>query len=393
MNGPWVPGVYRRAASPPTSRDLQTGVALFLGYTPNAAQHRVPSEGSTWSEVAFRLTSWAEFVGICGAPDPEGYLADAVRGFFENGGRLCYVLPLDPRTATSPAGAQEAVYAALQLSTEADDIDLLCAPDAARYGSEDAAAIHRLVLDSTIDEHRFAILDSLPDGDLSATVAHWQRLAGRNGALYYPWVVVSDAQGRLRAVPPCGHIAGVFARTDREAGVFKAPANEPLHGVHDLVTSLTDGAERSADPAGVVNCLRAFPSRGIRVWGARTTTREPAWRYINVVRLFQTTARWIERNLADVVMEPHDVWLWARIRREVNDYLFKLFRQGALKGTTPQEAYFLKCDDETTPPFMRERGQVVVEVGLAPIVPAEFIIVRYVYGEDGLRAVSAGSDV
>ena len=393
MNDPSVPGVYRRATSPPSAQDLPTGVPLFLGYTTRAA-HRGSLGTSGWSGGACRFASWSEFLERSGAPDPDGYLADAVRGFFDNGGERCYVMPLDPRTVTSAEGAQEAIDAALQLSKEADDIDLLCVPDAARYGPDAAAAIHQRVLDSTAGDHRFAILDSLPDNDLSATAAHWQQLAGANGALYYPWVIVSDLQGRLRAVPPCGHVAGVFARTDREAGVFKAPANQPLQGVHDLTTALSDRVQRSADPAGVVNCLRAFPSRGIRVWGARTTTGETAWQYINVVRLFQTTARWMARNLADVVMEPHDVWLWARIRREVNDYLFKLFRQGALKGATPQEAYFLKCDDETTPTALRDLGHVVVELGLAPIVPAEFIIVRFVYSEHGLRAATlAGSGI
>jgi Bacteriophage tail sheath protein len=393
MNAASVPGVYRRATSPPGGLDLPTSVALFLGYTTGMA-HRESSRPSAWSEGAWGLTSWLGFLDACGAPDPEGYLADAVRGFFDNGGERCYVIPLDPRTVTSAEGAREAIDAALQLSKEADDIDLLCVPDAARYGPEAAAAIHQQVLDSAASEHRFAIFDSLPDRDLSATVAHWQQLDGANGALYYPWVIVSDRQGRPRAVPPCGHVAGVFARTDREAGVFRAPANQTLHGAHDLTNSLTDPAQRSADPAGVVNCLRVFPARGIRVWGARTTTAEPAWRYINVVRLFQTVARWMACNLADVVMEPHDVLLWARIRREVNDYLFKLFGKGALKGTTPQEAYFLKCDEETTPPALRDLGQVVVEVGLAPIVPAEFIIVRFVYGEDGLRSATlAGSSI
>ena len=244
-------------------------------------------------------------------------------------------------------------------------------------GREAAAAIHQRVLDSTAGEHRFAILDSLPDRDLSATVTQWQQLAGANGALYYPWVIVSDLQGRLRA-------------SSRRAGTWRASSPEPT------VKSACSRRRRTSRcrvctisrrrfptratvrrPGRRRNCLRAFPSRGIRVWGARTTTGEAAWRDINVVRLFQTTARWMARNLVDVVMEPHDVWLCGRgFGAKLNDYLFKLFRQGALKGATPQEAYFLKCDDETTPTALRDLGQVVVEVGLAPIVPAEFIIVR-----------------
>lgn len=384
-------GVYRQPASGSGSVDLETGAPLFLGFTTRGPRtpHR-PSDPE-WSDVAYRLTSWAAFVDACGEPgDPrsDGYLGWAVRGFFQNGGRICHVLPLDRQN--DPV---QTMSAALEASKATDAVDLICVPDVARHERSVALAIQQLVLDSTSQSHRFAILDSVGDANLEETVGQWQRLSGKNGALYYPWVWISDPAGRSTLVPPCGHVAGVFARTDRAVGVFKAPANEPLDGVHDVAIALTEADQESADPQGVVNCLRAFPTRGIRVWGARTTTGEPAWKHVNVVRLFQTIARWVERNMIDVVMEPNDVWLWARIRRELNDYLFKLFSQGALKGATPQEAYFLKCDDETTPAERREQGQVVVEVGLAAVVPGKFIVVRFVYGEDGVSTNLTASNV
>jgi len=175
----------------------------------------------------------------------------------------------------------------------------------------------------------------------------------------------------------------VYARSDQRIGVHKAPANEVLEGVLDLEAGVTDADQGRLNPVGV-NCLRAFPGRGIRIWGARTLSNDSAWTYVNVRRLFLTAGRWIERNMTGVVFEPHDQRLWARIVRELTAYFNDLFQRGALKGQTVQEAFYVKCNAETNPPEVRDAGMVVTEIGLAPTVPGEFVVVRIIHGASGV---------
>jgi len=184
-------------------------------------------------------------------------------------------------------------------------------------------------------------------------------------------------------------VAGIYARTDQHTGVHKAPANEALRGVIDLEIRLTAAQQEALNPAGSaggINCVRAFPGRGIRVWGARTLTDDPAWTYVNVRRLVLTVKRWLDRTMAGVVFEPNDLKLWIRIRREVTAFLRDLFQRGALRGNTPEQAFFVKCDAETNPPEVRALGRVVAEVGLAVQVPSEFVVARIVYGAKGASA-------
>jgi phage tail sheath protein FI len=153
--------------------------------------------------------------------------------------------------------------------------------------------------------------------------------------------------------------------------------------VLDLESNLTDVQQGNLNPQGI-NCLRAFPGRGIRVWGARTLSHNPAWNYVNVRRLFLTAGRWIERNLSNAVFEPNDHKLWARIRRELTAYFSGLFRQGALKGNKAEEAFYVKCDTETNPPEVRDSGTVITEIGLSPMIPSEFIVIRIVHSAIGM---------
>ena len=170
-------------------------------------------------------------------------------------------------------------------------------------------------------------------------------------------------------------------------GVAQSPANLLLEGVVDLSCHFS-GRDRAqffnqGNPPGI-NYLQAFPGRGIRAWGARTLSRDRLWQYVGVRRLFLTLGRWIERNLADVVFEPNDFRLWIRINRELTVYLDSLFQQGVLKGQVPEEAFYVKCDAETNPATVRDVGQMVAEIGLAPAVPGEFIVARLIQGETGV---------
>ncbi|WP_435603052.1 phage tail sheath family protein [Streptomyces sp. bgisy130] len=226
---------------------------------------------------------------------------------------------------------------------------------------------------------RMAVLD--PPPALNARdIRKWrQEIAGydsRYAALYYPWIKAFDpATGQTRTIPPSGHMAGVWARNDSERGVHKAPANEIVRGAVDLELQITRGEQDLLNPVGV-NCIRAFPGRGIRVWGARTMASDPAWRYLNVRRYFNYLEESILIGTQWVVFEPNDAALWARIRRNISAFLVNEWRSGALFGQRPEDAFYVKCDAETNPVESVDLGRVVCEIGIAPVKPAEFVVFR-----------------
>lgn len=237
---------------------------------------------------------------------------------------------------------------------------------------------------------RVAVLDP-PPGLTPQEVGDWRsERAGydsRYATLYYPWIGVADpSTNRVSLVPPSGHVAGVWARNDDQRGVHKAPANEVVRGAVALQTQLTKGEHDRLNPIGV-NCIRAFPGRGIRVWGARTLASDPAWRYLNVRRLFNYLEESILAGTQWVVFEPNDDALWARIRRTVAAFLVNEWRRGALFGLTPEEAFYVKCDRETNPPESVDAGQVICEIGVAPVRPAEFVVFRLSQLTSGTGAV------
>ena len=249
------------------------------------------------------------------------------------------------------------------------------------------AVQHALITHCQTMGDRIAILDPPPDLRPQQVRTWRQETAGfdsKYATLYYPWIKVLDpAVGRDVFVPPCGHVAGVWARNDSTRGVHKAPANEVLRGALAVQTQLTKGEHDQLNPIGV-NCVRMFPGRGIRVWGARTLANDQDWRYLNVRRLFN----YLEESILDgtqwVVFEPNDEALWARIRRTISAFLVNEWRKGALFGLTPEEAFYVKCDKETNTPESIDAGQVICEVGVAPVKPAEFVVFR-------LAQLSAGS--
>lgn len=231
---------------------------------------------------------------------------------------------------------------------------------------------------------RFAVLDS-PRGAEAAKGANpieeWPgnfSLAAysKNGALYYPWLKekTSDFDGRNLFIPPSGHVAGIYARTEQRDGIGHAPANEVLRGVVEFETCLTDAEQSLLNPKSV-NCLRSFPGRGLLVWGARTLSNDSAWRYVNVRRLYLAITKQIIINLKWTVFEPNGRGLWDRIVASLSLFMRDLFARGALAGTKPEEAFFVKCDEETNPPEIIDAGQVVTLIGFAPARPGEFILV------------------
>ncbi|HPH97415.1 MAG TPA: phage tail sheath family protein [Anaerolineaceae bacterium] len=226
---------------------------------------------------------------------------------------------------------------------------------------------------------RVAILDAPPDMNPQEIKKWRMETAGFDSsyaAMYWPWIQVMDpATNKPIYVPPSGHVAGVWARSDGTRGVHKAPANEVVQGAIGLAYQATKGEQDTLNP-NAVNCIRSFPGRGIRIWGARTLSSNPSWRYINVRRLFNFVEKSIQNGTQWVVFEPNDRKLWARVRRDINAFLKTVWRDGALFGSTPAEAFYVKCDDELNPPEVRDMGRLIVEIGMSPVKPAEFVIFR-----------------
>lgn len=267
-----------------------------------------------------------------------------------------------------------------------DDVTMVCVPDlmttmpGEKLDLEMVKAVQTMMIAHCERMgDRVAILDTPPDMT-PQEVKKWRMdVTGFDtsyAALYYPWIKVSDpATNKNVDMPPSGHMAGVWARNDNTRGVHKAPANEVVQGAVGLAYQTTKGEQDTLNPIGV-NCIRAFPGRGIRVWGARTLTSDPAWRYINVRRLFNFVEKSIEGGTQWVVFEPNNRKLWARVNRDVSAFLRTVWRDGALFGSSPAEAFYVKVDDELNPPESRDLGRLVIEIGLAPVKPAEFVIFR-----------------
>ncbi|HEX6364141.1 MAG TPA: phage tail sheath subtilisin-like domain-containing protein [Albitalea sp.] len=372
-----TPGAYREDVFIRPAVPLPTGVPGFVGFG--------RATGGAGEREAVLLHRPEEMAGRF-EPDIAGFLADVVAGFFANGGVRCYLAG-----AASEGDGERALEKAIDKLAPLGDLDLVAVPDAMTLPQEAAQRVQgAAIAHCAALGNRFAILDAPRETDPAAIarpLASWRTYGAAlaNAALYYPWVkVMAGEAGGGRPVPPCGHVAGIFARCDERAGVSKAPANEELQAVLDLEFPVDGVLQGRLNPLGI-NCLRAFPGRGLRVWGARTLSAEPSWRYVNTRRVYLTLARWIERNLAWAAYEPNTPSLWFRIQRELGAYLAALWQAGALKGASPAEAFYVKCDAETNPPGEREQGRVATEVGLATALPAEFVVVRIVHREGASR--------
>jgi hypothetical protein len=381
-----TPGVYRELAREGEDLVFRTGVPAFVGYAAGPA-----------APVA--LSRWAQFAGKVAAPLADGLLAPAVRGFFSAGGLRCAVVAVPPQAG--PAG----LVAAVDRLTDDGDTDLVCAPDLLlpfRTGQRaDQAALAELVarqvelVRAAARRRSLALLDGPPT--LAAALTHAGKLrdalAGAGGpglvreaALHFPWV---RAPGDSFFTPPSGHVSGTISLLDAREGVHRAPAGVALEGVCDLSHQVDDAAQLQLDAVGV-NCVRAFRGRGVRLWGARTLSDDPAARPLSVRRLMQTVARWLELRLSDFVFETNDALTWNRLSRAVEVYLDKLYASGGLRGKVPAEAFYVKCDAETNPAEVRDAGMLVAEIGVAPLLPQEFITLRLVQRGGGTSVIDTG---
>ena len=274
----------------------------------------------------------------------------------------------------------------------ADEVTMVIVPDLITAATKEDGSIDlgmwkavqtALITHCELQANRLAVLDA-PPGMNPQQIKEWRSdiamYDSAFAAFYYPWIKVDNplTSGPADAeimVPPSGHIAGVWSRVDDTRGVWKAPANEVVRGALSTELDITKGEQSLLNPIGI-NCIRPFGTRGIRVWGARTLASDTDWTYVNVRRLFNMIETAIMEGTQFAVFEPNDQKLWAGLSRTISSFLRGLWRDGALFGATADQAFFVKCDAETNPPDSIDQGKVVVEVGIAPVKPAEFVIFR-----------------
>jgi phage tail sheath protein FI len=390
-----TPGVYVEEVpgGPRSIAGVGTSTGAFVGVAPKADAH---------VDEAIACNNWSQFVkAYVGEQTPSTDLARAVFGFFMNGGTRCYVVNVGAGKPIAGDARKRTGLAALE---PIDEVAIVAAPGFHDPASHDALLS---VCEGLAD--RVAILDPPPrveDTDalkelatLGATSSASEpgeetgakrgskksasgglrpRVSdGGYGAFYFPWITMRDPLNGSAIVQaaPSGHIAGIYSRVDATRGVHKAPANEVIRGALGVTYAVTRAEQGELNRKGV-NCIRVI-SNAIRVWGARTLAEEASeWRYINVRRLINFIEESIEEGTNWTVFEPNDATLRQSVIRDVSNFLRLQWRAGALVGATPNQAFFVKCDAENNPPEVVDAGRLVVDIGVAPSKPAEFIIFR-----------------
>lgn len=354
------------------------------------------------------VTNWTQYTKLFGSMHENGWMAHSVFMFFLNGGTKCFINNLaEPAGGAKPAAKKEGEAKAekgkdeekekkpveiknppnmttlimgkdegpgkrsgLFCFDEVPEISIVCAPGVYDPAAQDAILSH-------CEKHRFrfAVLDSPEVLEKGVDTMPMPR-DSMMGGYYFPWLKMFDPVHEQEIfAPPCGGVAGVYGRVDGTRGVHKAPANEIVRGALGLRYDLTDAEQELLNPKGI-NCIREFPGRGIRIWGARTFSSNPEWRYVNVRRLFCMIEQTIQDGTNWVVFEPNTRDLWKKIVRNITAFLLRVWKDGALFGDSPEEAFYVRCDDELNPPESIDAGYVVCEIGLAPAKPAEFVVFR-----------------
>lgn len=402
-----TPGVYVEEV-PSGARPIGavgTSTAAFIGVAPD----RRARLGD-----ATAVNSWTEFVKYyVGEATETTDLANAVYGFFDNGGGRCYIVNTEEGQPIAGGPRQRTGLRAIEAI---DEVAIVAAPGYADLDSWNALISHCENL-----KDRVAILDPPAEiedveqltrvatapaeaakavGSGSRTRKRGASSSGSSGsgaageeadpndepgmrppdtdmaAFYFPRIVAPNPiDGKRVVMSPSGHVAGVYSRTDFTRGVHKAPANELVRGATGVEYSVTREEQAILNPAGV-NCIRYFPGGGILIWGARLLETQGDVRYVNVRRLINMIKESIDEGTRWAVFEPNNYITWTSVSRDITAFLTLVWRDGALLGRTPQEAFYVKCDDETNPPEVRDAGQMVCQIGIAPVKPAEFVVFK-----------------
>lgn len=337
------PGAYIEEVShlPPTIAGVPTSVAALIGQTSRGPRRPL------------RVTSLTDYQRRFGTGGP--YLPAAIAGYFGNGGKQAWVCRLTPRHGLAACLAE--------LETEAcREVAMVAAPGLTDAGTAAALIAHCAAT------RRFAMLDP-PRGDPGALDPR-ALYSSNDAACHAPWLGTPTG-----VIPPSGHVLGAYARSDGQRGVWKAPANEPLTGVTGPEQEL-DERDRTALNQRGVNLIRSLPGRGTVIWGARTLSNDPLWKYVSIRRLFLYLERSIDQGTQWAAFEPNDVPLWRRVRGAIENFLTVQWRMGALSGRKPEEAFYVRCDRATMTQADIDNGRLIVEIGFAPVRPAEFVIFR-----------------
>lgn len=322
--------------------------------------------------------------------DDESHFSQAVRGFFDNGGKKAYIINVKPQGGMDPTpddyiGTQGGGgLRGLLVAERIEDVDLVVAPDVAGQYKKSVGfpeLKHVLAVQRALVEHcermqdRFAILDTPQNLKVEEAIAWRRNFDSAFGAVYYPWIRTRIGEEVGPPIPPSGHIAGLYAMADKTEGVHRAPANLKIEGLVDTDRRLRK-RERDFLFEHNINSISPFPGRGVRTWGARTLSSDASWKQINVRRLFINIRKSIELYTQWVVFEPNEPTLWKKVVRTLDVFLRDFWQQGALLGKSQEEAFYVKCDEETNPPETRDAGMLICEIGIAPVRPAEYIVVR-----------------
>jgi phage tail sheath protein FI len=399
-----TPGVYVEEIES-GSKPIEAGATNIVGFLGVAEKGPV--------NEAVLVTNWTQYTKIFGGLHTGGWMAHGVYQFFQNGGTKAYInnlkeIPPKSGNEVSPKAGKgktdqekteqekaEQVEKPVKIENPNDvakliigtdggvgkktglylfdtipDIGLVAAPGVTDPAAQDAILTH-----CEKNRFRFAVLDSPEELEKGIDTMPMPR-DSMMGGYYFPWVEMYDPVADKNVfAPPSGGVCGIYSRVDSTRGVHKAPANEIFRTALGLKYKLTDAEQELLNPKGI-NCIRDFPGRGIRIWGARTISSNPEWRYINVRRLFCMVEQAIQNGTNWVVFEPNTRDLWKKIMRNITSFLLNVWRSGALFGDSPEEAFYVRCDDELNPPESIDAGYVIVELGLAPAKPAEFVVFR-----------------
>lgn len=382
-----APGVY--------IQEVNTGANVIQAEGTSTAGFAGFAHRSVHVGEAVAVNGWREYCRLFASDNQEPTdMALAVYGYFTNGGQRCWIANTGrPEDFGSPNPRS-----GIHRLAEIDEVAIVVAPGATSPADYETVLSHCETL-----KDRVAILDpprkvtninSLtkvgtsavspkPDAEGTPTKSKledaYRPRVSEYGSYYFPHIVIANPFGSSRQLieaPPSGHVAGVWARSDANFGVHKPPANEIVRGAVGLTYNLVDAEQATLNSEGV-NCLRFFSREGIRVWGARTLAPPSSeWRYLNVRRLFCMIEESIAKSTRWAVFRKNDYSLWQALKRDVSGFLRNQWRAGALMGKTAEEAFYVKCDEETNPIESIREGKLVIEIGIAPVRPAEFIIFR-----------------
>ena len=387
MPTPVNPDTYVEESSvlPPTIGAISTDRAAFVGPTRKGPIGKRPVLLTSVAQFEQSYGTRADLAMAAPAEQRVNHIAHAVRAYFDNGGTELYVArtALNPgRTPPTPAD----YAAALATLQPLEEVSTIAAPGYSLRHATDPAGLtaiqgQLLAFAEQAGTYRFAVLDPPPGLTVSEVREFRNKVDSSHAALYYPWLTVANPralvpkQPATLTLPPSGFLCGIYAAMDHQRGSAKAPANIALQGALAPESILAKFQQEVLNPAGI-NCLRVLEGRGFLVWGARTLSSDPQWKYLTVRRYLNYLEGSIERGTQWAAFEPNAEPLWARLCGAIGDFLLSEWRNGALLGGKPEEAFFVKCDRSTMTQNDLDQGRLVCLVGVAAVRPAEFVIFR-----------------